>query len=87
MQSSCQGYTRTKGTPCSTFEMYDKTPIFITMGIMEDVVELVTRKLLGSLGPGVMNSEALQGWILKFGEDSKKIGTSVEIIINWLSKF
>ena len=38
--------------PCSILEAYDKTPIFIPVGIMEDVVELVSLKLPGGVGPG-----------------------------------
>ena len=29
--------------------------------------------------------EALHGWILKFGEDSKKLCISVEIFVEWLA--
>ena len=42
--------------PHSTLEVYNKTPIFIPVGIMEDVAELVTQKILGSLDPGGMES-------------------------------
>ena len=40
---------------------------------------------LGDSGPGGTDLETLQGWILKFGEDSKRLGTSVEISIDWLA--
>ena len=56
----------------SMLEAYNKTPIFITVEVMEDVVELVVRKLLGGLDPRGTDSEALQGWILKFREERKK---------------
>ena len=29
--------------------------------------------------------KALQGWVLKFGEDSKILRTSVENLVDWLS--
>ena len=61
----------------SIIEVYDKTPIFIPVDIMEDVVKLVAQNLLGSLVTGGTDSEALQGWLLKFGEDSKKLCISV----------
>ena len=32
-----------------------------------------------------MDSEALQGWLLKFGEDSTRLRTSVEIFVDWLA--
>ena len=41
--------------------------------------------VFGDSGPGDTDSETLQGWILKFGEDSKRLGTSVEIYIDWLA--
>ena len=55
------------------------------MDITEDVVKLVAQKLLGSLIPGGTYLEALQGWILKFGDDRKKPCISVEIFIEWLA--
>ena len=57
-----------KTPPRSTPEVYDETPIFITVDIMEDVVELVARKLSRSLGTSRMDSEALQSWVLKVAE-------------------
>ena len=48
-------------------------PIFIHVDIMEDVIESFAQKLSGSLGPGGTYSEALQGWLLNFGEDSKRL--------------
>ena len=75
-------YPHKKNPACSTLEAYNKMPIFIPMGITEDVVKSVVRKLSGISGPGGMDSEALQGWLLKSGEDNKKILTSVEIFVN-----
>ena len=51
-------------------ETYEETPMFIPVDIMEDTVES-SKKLSGSLGLGGKDSENLQGWILKFGEDRK----------------
>ena len=48
-------------------EVYNKMPIFIPVDIVEDMVKLVAQKLPGSLGHGSTDSEALQGWILKYG--------------------
>ena len=58
---------------CSTLEVYDKTPIFIPMDIMEDVVESVAHKLFGSLVPGGTYSKDLQGCLVKYVEDRKKL--------------
>ena len=66
-------------------EAYNETPIFIPVDIIDDVVKSVARKLSGSLGPGGTDLEALQGWILKSGEGSKRLCTSVENFVNWLS--
>ena len=41
--------------------MYNETPIFIPVDIVEDVVELVAQKLAGSSVPGGTYSEALHG--------------------------
>ena len=43
----------------STLEVYDETPILVTVGITEYVVESVARKLSVILVPGVTDSEAL----------------------------
>ena len=68
--------------PCSALEAYNETPIFVPVDITDDVVKSVARKLSGGLGPGVKDLEALQGWILKFGEYSKRIRTRVETFVN-----
>ena len=52
---------------CSTLEVYNETHIFIHVDITEGVVKLVARKLLGISVPGSTYSEAIQGWLLKFG--------------------
>ena len=46
---------------------------------------MVARKLPGSYGPGGTDLEALQVWLLKFGEDSTRLYTSAETFVNWLS--
>ena len=70
---------------CFTLETYDKTPIFIPVKIMDDTIESVARKLSRDSGPGGTDSEALHGWLLKFGEDRKILRTSVEILVEWIS--
>ena len=55
------------------------------MDITEEAVESVARKLLGSSGPRDMDSEALQGWLLKFGEEITRLSTSVETFVYWLA--
>ena len=52
------------------------------MGITEDVFELVAPKLSGRSGPGGTDLEAIQGRLLKLGEDIKKLCISVEIFID-----
>ena len=74
-----------KPPPCSTLVVYDKMPIFIPVDIMEDVVELVVRKIFGSSVPGGTDSEALQGCLLKVWEDRKKLSLSVEIFVYWIA--
>ena len=71
--------------PCYTLEVYDKTPIFIPVYIKEDVVESFMPKLLGSSGPGGIDSEAIQGWILKSREYTKILRTSVENVSDWIA--
>ena len=77
--------------PSSTMEVYDETPIFITVegtlpvDISEGVVKLVARKLWASLGPSGMDLESLQKQILKLWEDSKNIYISVEGFVDWLA--
>ena len=66
-------------------ETYEETHIFIPVNITEEAVESVARKLLESFGPGSMDSEAIQGWLLKVGKDGTIIRTSVETCFYWLS--
>ena len=70
---------------CSTLEVYDKIPIFIPVDITEDVFESVAHKFPGVSGPSGTESDALQGWLLKFKEDIKKLRVSVENFVDWLS--
>ena len=70
---------------CATSEMYEGTPIFIPVDITEEAIESVAQKLLGSSGSGGTDSEALQGWLLNFGEDITILHTSVETFVDWLA--
>ena len=70
---------------CFMLETYEETPIFIPVDITEEAVELVVRKLSGSSVLGGTESEALQGWLLKFGEDSTRLCTRMENVLDWLS--
>ena len=40
---------------------------------------------MGISGPGGTDSEALQGLLLKCGEDSTRLRTSVETFVDWLA--
>ena len=60
-------------------DVYDKTPIFIPVDITENVIKSVACNLTGGSGPGGTDSGGLQGWLLKFREDSKTFRISVEI--------
>ena len=61
--------------------MYEETPILFLVSITEEAGESVARKILGSSGPGGMDSEALQGWLLKCGEDSTRLRTRVKTFL------
>ena len=77
--SILEGKHTSKTIPsCGTLETYEETHIFIPINITEKAVESVAQKLSGSSGPGGTDSEAIQGWIIKFGEDSTRLRTSVE---------
>ena len=65
-------------THCSTLEAHEEIHIFILVDIMQDVVESVAQKRLGRTGTCGMDWEGLQGWLLKFGDDRKKLCISVE---------
>ena len=43
-------------------------------------------KLSGSSGSGGTESEALQGWLLKFMEDSIRVRIIVETFADWVDK-
>ena len=69
---------------CTTLKTYGKTPILISVDITEDGVKSVAQKRSESSVPGGTDSEALQGWILKFGEVSKIIHNRLETFVDWL---
>ena len=58
---------------CSTLEVYKKTFVLILVYIVEDVVELVSRKLSESADPCGTYLETLQGWLLKNWRSQQKI--------------
>ena len=66
-------------------ESYKEMSVFIPVDIMEDVVESAAHKILGSAGPGGMELEALQGWLLKFGDHRKELCISFESLVEWMS--
>ena len=70
---------------CATLETYEETPIFIPVNITEEAVESVAQKLLGSSVPGGPDSEALQEWLMKSGEDSTRLCTRLKTFVNWLA--
>ena len=51
---------------------------------MEDAVTLVARTRFGVSGPVGTASESLLGWILKFGEENKRLRTIAESFVDWL---
>ena len=74
-----------KISSCAMLETYEETSIVIPVNITEKGFDSVARKILGASGTGGTGSEALQGKLLKFGEDSKKLRTSVETFVDWLA--
>ena len=60
-------------------------PIVILVGTKEEAVKSVERKISGSYGAGGTDSEALHGWLLKFGEYSTRLHTIVETFVDWLA--
>ena len=80
-----RSYLCDRGTEWIPIVSTRRNDCFIPMDIAENVVKSVERKLFGSSGPGGMDSKALQGWLLKFGEDSKILCTSVDIFVDWIS--
>ena len=49
------------------------------------MLDSVAHKLSGIAGPGGIDLEYLQGWLLKFGDHIKKLCISVEYFVDWLS--
>ena len=75
----------TKKTYCSTLEVYNEIPIFISVDTAEDVVESVMHKILRIWCAGSMESEDIHRWLLNFGEDIKKLRISVQIFVEWIA--
>ena len=66
-------------------ETYDETPNFIPVNVIEDEFKYVAQKLSVDSGLVGTDLEALQGWLLKFGDDIKILRSSMENFVNWLS--
>ena len=67
-------------------EVYEVTHVLIPVYITEDVVESVAQKLSGSAGPSRTNLEALQGYLLKLGDHSRKLCFNVKYYVAFLAK-
>ena len=79
VKSILEGKNTSEKIPsCATLETYTETPIFIPVNITEESVESVARKRSGRSIQGGTDSKEIQGWILKFGEDSTRLRTSVD---------
>ena len=70
---------------CATLETYEDTTILIPVNITEESIESVARKISGRSVPGGTDSEALQGFILEFGEDITRLLTSIETFVDWIA--
>ena len=55
------------------------------MDITEEAVESVARILWGSAGPSGTYLEALQRWLLKFGDYRRKLRISVKSFVDWMA--
>ena len=66
-------------------EAYDEVPDFVDLDITPTVVEKVARRLSGSAGPGGTDSIALQHWLLRFGESSKRLRAVVAEFAGWMA--
>ena len=86
VKSVLEGKYPSKTIPsCATLETHKETPIFIPVNITKEAIESVAQKLSGSSGPGGTDSEALQGWLLKSGEESTRLRNNVETFVDWLA--
>ena len=55
------------------------------MDITEDVIKLIAQTLLRGSDPSGIESGALQGCILEFVKDGKKLCISVETFVDWMA--
>ena len=83
--SVLEGKSAQKKPSCATLETYNETTIFIPVDIMEEAFESVAHRLSGISGPGGTEYEAIQGWILKFMEDSTRLHTTMENFVDQLA--
>ena len=71
---------------CVALEVYEASPVFISMEITEIVVESVAQKLSGSAGPSGTALEALHGWLLKFGCQSRNLCVQDKYFVDCIAK-
>ena len=65
--------------------MLDRSKHSDSIYLVERVLCIYKQKKLGSSVPGGTDSEEIQGWLLKFGENSTRLSTSVETFVDWLA--
>ena len=98
VQNVCYGWNRYSG-PCDETPARTHTPlppvlswrcttkcIFLFLCTLRRMWSNRSRRnFQGGSGPGYIDSEALQGWLLKFGEGNKKLCIDVEMFVDWLA--
>ena len=68
-----------------TLPKYNNLPDFVDVDITEDSVEKVARRLSGSAGVGGTDIHALQHWLLRFSNASRKLRQALADFTDWLS--
>jgi hypothetical protein len=60
-------HTDARVPDASEMEDYETLPDFVDLDITEEIVEQVARQLSGGTGPGGLDAQAIQQWLLRFG--------------------
>jgi hypothetical protein len=69
----------------SKLEDYKIAPNFVDLDITEELIKKVAQCLSGSVGPGGADTQAIQHWLLRFGQTSQGLGKAVCEFTDWMA--
>ena len=80
----CQTHPVTIVATVVVIDHYNAVPKFTPLNVTKDTVESISGILTGTAGPGRINTNGLQQWLLRFGIASQRLHHEVALLAKWI---